>query len=257
VQRIVAVASSLVAVLTLAGAAAPRPAIYYTNESWFDAQHGWRVNVGTVESSEDGGLTWHSILRRRGASKAVRTSRTTGVVALARRVLWTRDNGRHWRTLRAGTDLQGQNHWLFYVGGRTRRSLFQVTPWPPQNRTRSTKVAELPQGESFSALETIPGGIAAAINLLNGKHPRVPKVLIRRFGRNRVISVPLPPEWPNGSCYLSGFRVKWPAITVLAQVYEGYGSCDSSISTAIIWFSPDGGDTWTIGAPTQRNAGRG
>jgi hypothetical protein len=169
------------AALTLAAAAAPDTGLYRYSYSWADARHGWRMPGGglRVESTENGGRSWHTIYRFRRHDPTrrqlvgvtpLRTSATAGIItvlAYHNRQLWTADNGRHWHEAWAiGWDrYQGRGHLLFWEGGRIPSKLYRVTPWPPRHgRMSSELIIALPSGEKFGdVMQNIPQGVIDSI----------------------------------------------------------------------------------------------
>ena len=176
--------------------------------SWADSQHGWMsgcsLDDACVLSTENGGRTWHRI----GSFEVeglVRTSARGGLVFELGRpgplVWWTRDNGRHWyqatRALVRGEPV-GSGRFLF---SQTRRSIFQVRPWPPRGRapdrcrfcvwnggSRSVEVAHVGQGQ-FAGIANLARRRSRRDR--QRRRRRASRVLLRQHGRNTTQRLPV------------------------------------------------------------------
>lgn len=226
--------------------------------SWSDSEHGWMAGCGSdnpcVLSTENGGRTWHRI----GSFEVeglVRTSARAGLVFEYGHpgplIWWTRDNGRHWYQATSALvrgEPVGSGRFLF---SQTRRSIFQVRPWPPRMRaprrcrsgcvwsggSRSGEVAHVDQGQ-FAGIANLPGGIFAVID--SGDDAVPSRVLLRQHGRNTTARLPVVPGIrPCANFYSADPVVAWPRIAV-------FGCTGSSPDKAITWVSEDGGRTWRV-----------
>jgi hypothetical protein len=266
---------AVVAVCAMAGlgAAVSFGARALPGESWAGSQYGWTSDPPArckprldVCATEDGGSTWHGIFR--GGTfvfGVVRTSKTAGVVSTGRQVsarFWTRDNGRHWYlTRKVGREFQGNGAYLFSIDfGPT---LYRIRPWPPTARARckggwtggafdtvpakggnvcsgpaveagmkAVAAVTLEEGK-LAGLANVPGGTIATVS-----SSPVPRVLIYRLGRPRVVDLPA----AGGLFPCTGFNgeplVTWPRLTVFGCRQEGAGE------QAGVWVSDNGGATW-------------
>jgi hypothetical protein len=149
---VIGLLSVLALVCTLSAAAAEVPR---WKGSWADARHIWATPQDFSPDdretcrddacgSEDGGRTWHPILRDTGpwgsVQRPLRASATAGVLAVKRGYrrldvdhFWTNDAGRHWhRTSLFGRGPQrivgNGRHVYWDVAGRV---IYRVAPWPP------------------------------------------------------------------------------------------------------------------------------
>jgi hypothetical protein len=243
-------------------------------ESWADSQRGWTASPPArckprrdVCATEDGGATWRGIFN--GGTfvfGVVRTSRAAGVVSTGRQVsarFWTRDNGKHWYlTRRVGPEFQGSGAYLFSIDFGPR--LTRIRPWPPAAKARcrgvwtggafdtapvnggnvcsgpaieagmkATTVVTLEEGK-LGGLANVPSGVIATVT-----SSPVPRVLIYRLGRPRVVDLPA----AGALLPCAGFNrepiVTWPRITVL-------GCTGSSGNPSGGWLSDDGGRSWRV-----------
>jgi hypothetical protein len=274
VEWIVRIALIAVGTVAALGAAAALGARALPGESWVGSQYGWTTDPPErckprrdVCATEDGGASWHGIFN--GGTfvfGVVRTSRTAGAVSTGRQVaerFWTRDNGRHWyRTRKIGPEFQGSGTYLFWIDfGPT---LYRVNPWPPGAKARcrgawtaaafdtkavkggnvcsgapvdagmrSSAVVRLEEGK-LAGLSNIPGGVIATVTA-----SPVPRVLIYRLGRPRVVDLPAAGALQPCVGFNSEPIVSWPRITVLAC---GGAAGDPSGT----WVSSNGGASWRV-----------
>jgi hypothetical protein len=166
-MRWLLVGAVLVAALPLAVADGARTKIPRWQGSWADSRHVWlpagqfRAGYGTCErpavacGSEDGGITWHPILRFSntgfGVTGVWRTSPRAGVLSVLDRAsfrgwryFWTVDAGRHWFRTRLlgnrGLLMAGRGRFLYWRPHdwppTSWKTLYQTKPWPPPNRPR-------------------------------------------------------------------------------------------------------------------------
>lgn len=156
---ILGLAGALLLVLTVSASAAEIPR---WSGSWADVRHIWATPQDFREDfaacrphgtrvaacgTEDGGRTWHPIMReanpRLGGARPLRTSATAGVLGqrTGHRNLdidhyWTVDAGRHWHRTstfgRGAERLVGHGRYLYWdVDGRT---IYRIAQWPPRRR---------------------------------------------------------------------------------------------------------------------------
>jgi hypothetical protein len=149
-------------------------------------------------------------------------------------------------TRRISPEFDGRGKWFFFIGGNKRTALYQVSPWPPRAGTIRRRLISTTSIGTFAQIEAIPGGVVAAIDI-GATPPYRPKVLIRRNGTTRLIQPPLG-DRRTGACNVLSLTAEWPSITVLGQPKnpDPDPSCSAEISNAIMWWSPDGGQTWWI-----------
>jgi hypothetical protein len=84
-------------------------------------------------------------------------------------------------------------------------------------------------------LANVPGGVMATI----AASP-VPRVLVYRLGKPRVIDLPPTADWMPCTGFNGEPLITWPRIAVLACAERGKGS------RAGVWVSDDGGVTWNL-----------
>jgi hypothetical protein len=246
--------------------------------SWSDHVHGWRWVVHTVggrdyptiESSDDGGRSWHAIYRsiKPGTVRAVQpTSPSAGLAALStivgsrtsNRMIVTFTDGKAWHQLPAGEFwpyLSGSGSALFVLDNPNRSTsipttLYRVLPWPSLTPRVRPEATVTPGFYSFdtNSLTLIPGGVAA---LEIAGDSNVPfGLLVDRNGAKRF-SYP-PPVSNTGSvwCGVRSFSVDWPQVTVVTvwAARTGVDSCAGS-TQPVVYQSLDYGMTWhTSGSP--------
>lgn len=228
----------------LPGPSSPRE---FNTESWPTISLGWRTDGANLFSSENGGRTWHRIFPRKIEILSVaRTSRTTGIFGNFRRRYWTTDNGRHWHmTRRISPEFDGRGNWFFYIGGERRTALYQVSPWPPRAGKIRRRLISTASVGSFAQIAAVPGGVVAVIDIGQAA-PYRPKVLIRRNGTTRLTQLSLPAGRPSGTCNVLSLTAEWPELSVLGQPRNIDGTCSADMEYAMVWWSPDGGQTWWI-----------
>lgn len=255
------------AACALAGLALAIPATSSTasqdSESWYDADHGWRVGEGLVaQETNDGGRTWRTLPNPHDSQVAsvLRTGLTAGVYenSIDGSMFWTNDGGKHWsQSLRIGSPAIGSGSFLFWWHGR---SVYRVRPWPAPYRCTTyvkgmrcgykdgrgrlreaaftaTKVASVPAGTARASV--VPGGVVAVTaGLARGERPSVALVRwVRRDGRPTATTqeLPLPADRTFSACEVP--LVRWPILVVTAcEVPSGTPSA--------FWRSRNGGRDW-------------
>lgn len=174
--------------------------------SWADARNIWATPGDFSETfavcspfgsgviacgSEDGGRTWHPIMRdsdnRFSNPRPLRTSAATGVLAqkTGHRYLdvdhfWTADAGRHWHKTstfgRGPVRLVGHGRYLYWdVAGRT---IYRVAEWPPRPRMTC------PEGWRYDLRDRdAPPDTWGAVCLNPSVGPSLRSVVVKRFRR--------------------------------------------------------------------------
>jgi hypothetical protein len=247
--------------------------------AWSDHLHGWRwvAHYGTggrdypiIESSENGGRSWHAIYRstRPGTIRAVLpTSESVGLAALSsivgsrivNRMIVTFDNGKSWRQLPAGdfwVYLNGSGSDLFVLDNPNRSStspttLYRVVPWPsltPRLRPEAVVTRGFYAFDTNS-LKLVPGGVAALEIAGDSSVPF--GLLVDRNGAKRFRYPP--PISNTGSvwCGVWSFSVDWPTVTAATvwAVQQPHDSCDGRLQP-VVYQSLNYGKTWRIrGSP--------
>lgn len=232
-------------------------------ESWYDADHGWRVVEGfVIDESNDGGATWRRLPNPHDSQvgTVLRTGVASGVYedSFDDRMYWTNDGGRHWSySPRIGQPLTGSGRFLFWWQGRW---VYRVRPWPAPYRCTvylrsvrcgyrdrrgriregtltATKVASVPEGNLDASV--IPGGVVAAtVALSAGIRPYA--VVARWIGRGsqpKVISRELPHPSDRTLSACRAPLVDWPTIVVPACEFGGRKGVG-------LWSTDDGGKVW-------------
>ncbi|MFN2466713.1 MAG: hypothetical protein ABR521_01065 [Gaiellaceae bacterium] len=233
-------------------------------ESWYDADHGWRVVRGRqLYGTADGGATWTKLVDYRGCSdgcgisEIVRTSPRHGLhhdldtfpLAYA-----TSDGGRHWVELfstvqGAGSPVAGSGRWLYAVQGHPNTyhdpplALHRLQPWPLRGRRTRDRTVFVSADAHILALDTIPGGIAAVLVRRPG-FGSTPQVRVQLRRHERVTTRTLPElascRDPASICHWT-IVANWPALLVAAtQLRTSWW--DGKV--AALWYSADGGETW-------------
>ncbi len=237
------------------------------DESWYDAEHGWRVTQKLwIVETNDGGATWRELPNPQDsqAGSVLRTGLRSGLYhnATDDRVYWTNDGGRFWGySPRIGASLTGEGRFLFWTGGR---SIYRVQPWPFPSRCvvvvrrdrcayrdkrgflreakfTAVRVGTVPTGRVVAAV--VPGGVVGATtSSVVGVKPYV--ILARWAGRATRPQVLLQelPHPPTGTLFACDEPfVDWPRLAISACDLE------SPRSTAIgVWRSDDGGRRWRL-----------
>jgi hypothetical protein len=262
-----------------AGSAPPVPtpvAGPTSNQSAADVAHRWRLagapdaegRYRFVDATENGGRTWHRILRR-PAHDIVRITRTTvrnGFVLVDGdpAVLATASNGRSWRPLALSprpvpTVFEGNGSDLFFglavaPGVEFGGYVMKVSD-AAHGRARIRPFLTRPDSHArrYVALQAVPRGIAALVEgtAVDG----APGVAFRiHFGRlspdrKRVELIVLNvPRAAGAACSARLFRVRWPSIRIVAPVVlSGDASCATG-SVSYDWVSHDGGRSWRVAA---------
>lgn len=268
-----AVATAALAALLITGA----QAAIADGESWYDADHGWRLaqSAQWIEETNDGGLSWRRIYRTGGAAAVLRTGRHAGVYyesgCCAESTYWTNDGKAFYTSRQITPFVTGEGRFLFVWNGR---NLYRVTPWPfpskclrqsraggcvykaPGGRERvaaftSRLVSSVPNGVIGEAA-TVPGGVVAVSAPRAGVGDAY-AIVARWIGRdpNRpTISAQALPAPPNVRLWVCGtFRrvyVSWPDIVVPACAGDPAGP----LVRAGYWQTSNGGTTWDYRGPT-------
>lgn len=243
-------------VLTLVAIGRSPP--HLVQQSWTDTRHGWATDGSVVYGSENGGRTWHRLLRtNEQVFNLARTSVHAGFVDAERHEFVTIDAGRHWY-FADGPDLSDAlgNGRAVYWAENSR--LQQLVGWPPRRlRCRTGWIGEPntfaptpkphnicdtptvvhlrskivyvlhadPNDEIFLAA-LVPGGVAGFVDC--GESCTEPlRVLVYRNGSGIVRTLPPPLFTLGGPLTLTA---EWPVLVVTGP--SGY------------WISEDGGDTW-------------
>lgn len=250
--RTLAVSVVVLVVTTVAGAAT------VGRQSWYDANHGWRVVSQRIEATDDGGATWRTIRRDDGITvkQILRTGVQTGLFVEGNSfdtVWWlTNDGGRNWASTRALSPYRrpiGSGSFLFMYSSS---DLVRVTPWPPRGsvrdgrppRLQNQRLLRTAQGKLAGAA-LVPGGVFAvyyARRVSDNNEPRARVVRYRRDGTTVVVDRRLPASEPLGPCLLAEkgqlLGVDWPTLTIPA--------CGASAMPAGRWVSTTGGRYWRL-----------
>jgi hypothetical protein len=104
-------------------------------ESWYDAEHGWRIRNSNIQESNDGGATWKSILAHplidTNTNGVLRTGLRAGLYyeggTRGSTVQWTNDGRRFFYSPQLRQPATGEGRFLFFWVDRV---LFRATPWP-------------------------------------------------------------------------------------------------------------------------------
>ena len=246
-----------------------------SNQSAADRSHRWRLagrpdaegRYRLVDATENGGRTWHRILRRadRDIVRITRTTARNGFVYVDADipVLATKSNGKKWLPLALSsrpdsTLFEGSGSDLFFglpaaMGIEFGGYVMKVSR-AADGATRARPFLGRPDshGRHYVALQPVPRGIVALVEgqpvdggpgvafridvaQLSIDHARVDHIV-----RNV-------PRAAGAACSARLFRVRWPAIRIVAPVlFSAGGTCGAdAISYAFV--SRDGGRTWRIG----------
>jgi len=257
-----------------AGSAPPVPGPAAGTQSSADRVHRWRLAGGPdsagryrfVDASENGGRTWHRILRR-PAADIVRITRTTArdgfvLVDADPAVLATATDGRRWSPVALTphpdpTLFEGSGADLF-VGLRPGPGVefggyvLKVSD-AAHGRAHARPFLSAPDslGRHYVALQPIARGVVA---LVEGKPvdgaPGVTFRLVvarlsddRKHIDRRVLNVP---RAAGAACSARIFRVQWPAIRIAAPVVFYGGTTCASGAVSYGFVSRDGGRTWRV-----------
>ena len=260
-----------------AGSAPPVPtpvAGPTSNQSAADAAHRWRLagapdaegRYRFVDATENGGRSWRRILRR-PAHDIIRITRTTvrnGFVLVDGdpAVLATASNGRTWVSLALSprpvpTVFEGNGSDLFFglavAPGVEFGGYVMKASDPAHGRAHVRPFLTRPDSHArrYVALQAVPRGIAALVE--GTPVDGAPGVAFRiHLGRlsldhKRVEHLLLNvPRAAGAACSARLFRVRWPAIRIVAPVVlTGDASCDAG-SVSYAWVSRDGGRSWRV-----------
>ena len=247
----------LTAVTAIAGGSAPP----FVQQSWTDTMHGWATDGGNVYGTENGGRSWHRLLRlNEHVDNLRRTSVRAGFVVASVHGFVTIDAGRHWYFADAPDPLTnavgngravyfGDNNRLYRLVGWPPRRLRCPTRWisepnglgptpkphnicepPPFVHLRSREVLTLHDYEEIFLDAVVPGGVAGLVwNDCTGVGVRVP-VTVLVYRNDAAILRTLPPPLVMICDIVVTLTVDWPSIVVTGP--RGY------------WISDNGGDTW-------------
>ena len=238
----------------------------FVQQSWVDSLHGWATDGSVVYGSDDGGRTWHRLLRTNETVVNLRrTSVRAGFVDADRHEFISIDAGRHW-FFAEGPDLGNaigsgaavywaEDSRLHRLIGWPPRRLHCRTGWigepntfaptaKPHNICDTPTVVRLhsrvvyvmhedPNDEIFLAA-VVPGGAAGFVVTDCGEFCDGPvRVIVYRSGGAIVRTLPPAAAFTSGnSLTVLTMSVDWPRLFVIGAA--GY------------WFSADGGDTWTF-----------
>jgi hypothetical protein len=250
------------------GASAP-PATYpvgdTTRESWADTSHGWRfagakrgIAYPLVQATENGGRTWHTILRQpRGLIEISRSTATDGIAMVQgpRKPLFvTIDNGRHWKAIGLvprGFPVQASGHDAYWLTPTLdEKKLYRMTN-ALLGRTRTRVIVTLPENWIFEAVEPVPGGVAALANKFRPDDSKY-QLVVYRYGKLRTYTIAQARRSLVCPLSIHAFTVDWPRLTVVTEeaTYKAgqeYSCNFSSRTTAFV--STDGGAKW-VETPT-------
>lgn len=251
----------LIGVLLAAAAIGGSPP-HLVQQSWADNLHGWATDGTVVYGTENGGRSWHRLLRaNEEISEIQRTSVRAGFVAAALHNFITIDGGRHWYFADGpGTNTLGQGHVVYWTDNL---HVFRLLNWPPRRlrcktgwigmpntfatqpkphnicdtptvvHLRSRIVFTLNNGDPNALIGLaglVPGGFAAFVGTDVGDCDSTDvQVLVYRNGRG-ILRTLSPPSLPCSVMSPVHLTVQWPVLVVTGPT--GY------------WVSEDGGDTW-------------
>jgi hypothetical protein len=239
-----------------------------TLESWADTTHGWRFvgkrsnsgGWGVVEATENGGRSWHVILRVPAEFEIGLISRASATDGFAfvgskvrtrrNRYLVTTDNGRHWKRLppaALGFPIEATGRDLFWIRGGLDRRLYRAAN-ALTGRWHPTIAATVPPHFVLHALQPVPRGAAALVQTAfdPGVREYSTKLLVYRNGKPQMFTVAQSDELVLCNDVIA-FSVAWPVVTVgLKKAAPGPDGpqCNFNVGTAF-FLSRDGGATWT------------
>ena len=256
-----------------AGSAPPVPGPADGVQCAADAAHRWRLAGGPdgagryrfVDATENRGRTWHRILRRPRAD-IVRITRTTAragfvLVDADPAVLATATNGRTWSPLALSPRpdpalFEGSGPDLF-VGLRKLPGVefggyvMKVSD-AAYGRARARPFLNDPDsyGRHYVALQPVARGIVALVEgkPVDGAPGIAFRIDVARLSLDhkrvdqRVLNVP---RAAGAACSARIFRVRWPAIRIVAPVVFGGASCEAG-SVSYAFGSRDGGRAWRV-----------
>ena len=249
---------SLIGVLLAAAAIGGSPT-HFVQQSWADQLHGWATDGSVVYGSENGGRTWHRLLRTNEQVYDVqRTSVRAGFVNASLHSFITIDAGRQWY-FADGTGTIGRGRAVYWADSR----IHQLLDWPPRRlRCRTGWIGEpntfAPTPKPHNICDTptvvhlhskvvyvlqtedpndqiflttlVPGGVAGFVFTDCGEFCNLPvRVIVYRNGAAIVRTLPGPSVTSPGHVALIA---DWPELVVTGP--SGY------------WLSQDGGDTWRV-----------
>jgi len=244
------------------------------NESVADRTHRWRLagpadaegRYRFVDATENGGRTWHRILRR-PSPDVVRITRTTArngfvYVDADPAVLATSTNGSKWLPLALAmhpdsTLFEGNGSDLFFgvrpAAGTEFGGYVMKVSRAAQGATHIRPFLSPPDshGRHHVALQPVPRGVAA---LVEGRPvDGAPGVAFRldfarlSADRTRVErTVTNVPRAAGAACSARLFRVDWPAIRIVAPVVFAPGATCETDAVSYAFASRDGGRTWRV-----------
>lgn len=235
-------------------------------ESWYDADHGWRIHSSNIQESNDGGRTWRNLFSHPFSDTNLNGVLRTGLRAglyyeggtRGYTVNWTNDGRRFFYSPQLRQPVTGEGRFLFFwVGGK----LYRVSPWPfPRKCVGTTPTGmclyEAKKGKRLTArfavslvgqvadgfigaATTVPGGVVAVSHAAT--KPAVLEARWVRGGSPNVTSSSLPaPETVRlDSCSAQGVFVDWPLVVIEACSVDG-----ANLVPAGYWESSNGGSSW-------------
>jgi hypothetical protein len=127
----------------------------------------------------------------------------------------------------------GRGRFLF---SWTDGGLKRIAPWPPKGSGLQTHpVAKVP-GRIVDVV-LIPGGALALATSGVGPRATVPRIVIRRGGTTRVVTLPEGSSTAEAEAML----VDWPRIRVIGDDVRRAAAPERD---RVLWRSNDGGSTW-------------
>jgi len=261
---------ALIAVVVAVAEPAPQPGSYRLLESRAAHVHGWRfAGAGdaagffpSIQSSDDGGRSWHGVYRSSlygRVATILRTSPTAGLATVSTsagaRTIVTLDGGKHWQRLARrffwpSPCVDGAGRDLFVLGnptgGSTKTTLYRVTNWPTvQPRLH----AEASASGGFSLLRMVPAGVVA-LEGAGGSSRAIFRLLIDRNGSVRVATPPSITTQGAVDCGVRSVSVSWPTLVVVTGWAPASANACDNKQTAVIYTSDDSGRSWSlIGTP--------
>jgi hypothetical protein len=247
---------SLIGVLLAAAAIGGSPP-HFVQQSWADQLHGWATDGTVVYGTENGGRSWHRLLRaNEDVFNLQRTSVRAGFVNASLHGFITIDAGRHWYFANIPGDI-GHGHTVYWAEDSR---VLRLLGWPPKHlrcrtgwigepntfaptpkphnicdtptvvrfRSKLLYVLHADPNDEISLAALVPGGVAGFVFTDCGEFCNEPvRVIVYRNGGAIVRTLPSPSFMFNGNLTLT---VDWPLLVVTGP--SGY------------WISDDGGDTW-------------
>jgi hypothetical protein len=244
-----------------------------SNQSAADSAHRWRLAGAPdaqgrhrfVDATENGGRTWHRILRRPTADivRITRTTARSGFVLVAGdpAVLATDTNGTTWLPIGltprpVPTLFEGSGDDLFVGVPRATSNEFGgfilKVSHAAQGRADARPFINAPESYArhFVALQPLPRGIVALVEgaSVDGAPGVAFRIDVARLSADRsrvrhtVLNVP---RAAGTACSATLFRVRWPSIRIVAPVAFRDATCGAgTVSYAFV--SRDGGHTWRV-----------